>query len=87
MAKQKKFTDAAESFFTGAKEEQEVKQETKRATKRFNLVLDAEDHERLVKIAYMKRATVTGIIKAILQEYIDEHRDIIEAYDKGEGRY
>lgn len=87
MAKQKKFTDVAESFFSGAKEDQEVKQEPKRPTKRFNLVLDAEDHEQLVKIAYMKRTSVTGIINAILREYINEHRDIIDAYNKGEGRY
>ena len=79
-------TDAIIREATGAAEQttapEPAKGSSKRETKRINLVLDADVHEQLDKIAFMKRTSVTGIINDILREYTEKNQEIAERFDR-----
>lgn len=54
------------------------KKETK--TKRLNLLMFPSVYEDIGKIATMNRTSTNNLINTILQEYIDNHQELIEKY-------
>lgn len=56
------------------------KEETK--SKRVNLLFLPSVHEDITKIAAMKRSSVNDLISTLLQDYIEENRELIDRYNQ-----
>lgn len=88
-AKEKKEKDTVEAFLTKPTQKEipmpaPAMDETETRTKRFNCVLRPSLHKQMKKVAYMEQRSVSNMVEAAVEEYVNSRASLIYQYNMQE---